>query len=145
MKISALLTKTLQIKNSYQHYNTLLLLLLAALGYLRGETVATSREDASAAMKRGESRRGEEKREAAYFARAFPVFLGSHCAPARSPSPPSFARSPCSHRPKPNQTSGHWAIAPQPPQDGRRTDEADEADVPYFGCGKLLREDSEVE
>ena len=56
-----------------------------------------------------------------------------------SPSPPS------SHRPKPNQTSGHWAIAPQPPQDGRRTDEADEADVPYFGCGKLLREDSEVE
>ena len=51
---------------------------------MRGETVATSREDASAAMKRGESRRGEEKREAAYFARAFPVFLGSHCVPARA-------------------------------------------------------------
>ena len=60
---------------------------------MRGETVATSREDASAAMKRGESRRGEEKREAAYFARAFPVFLGSHRAPARSPSPPSLSRS----------------------------------------------------
>ena len=29
---------------------------------MRGETVATSREDASAAMKRGESRRGEERR-----------------------------------------------------------------------------------
>ena len=93
LKISALLTKTLQIKNSYQHYNTLVLLPLAALGYLRGETVAPSHEDASAAMKRGESRRVEEKREAAYFARAFPVFLGSHRAPARSPSPPSLARS----------------------------------------------------
>ena len=125
----------------------LLLRPLAALGYLRGETVATSREDASAAMKRGESRRGEEKREAAYFARAFPVFLGSHCAPARSPSPPSLARSPCSHRPKPNQTSGHWATActaPQPPQDGWKDSRGGEADVPYFGCGKLLRETSDV-
>ena len=96
MKISALLTKTFQMKNSYQYYNMLLLLPLAALGYLRGETVAPSREDASAAMKRGESRRGEEKRggrRLTYFARAFPVFLGSHRAPARSPSPPSLAQS----------------------------------------------------
>ena len=104
-------------------------------------------------MWRAKERRGEPEAEATYFAGHFPLFwettattLAGLSARASSPrSPSSFPQ----HRPKPNQTSGHpsgHSTAPRPQPPPERTERrGDEADVPYFGCRKVLWEASVVD
>ena len=104
-------------------------------------------------MRRAQERRGEPEAEATYFAGHFPLFwettattLAGLSASASSPrSPSSFPQ----HRPKPNQTSGHpsgHSTAPRPQPPPERTERrGDEADVPYFGCRKVLWEASVVD